>query len=124
MNLALVKSLGADKVIDYTREEAISGGELYDFILDAVGRRKGSELKLQCRNALARGGKYVSVDGGMPRPRAEYLVRLRRMIEGGRFRAVIDRCYPPEQMAEAHGYVDQGHKKGNVVITVGQGNET
>src|SRR5881392_59074 len=123
-NLELVKSLGADKVIDYTREDSISSGELYDFILDAVGRRKSSKLQLQCKNALAQGGKYVSVDGGMPWPRAEYLVRLRQMIEEGRFRAVIDRCYPLEQIVEAHRYVDKGHKKGNVVIAVGHSNKT
>ncbi|MBV8859995.1 MAG: NAD(P)-dependent alcohol dehydrogenase [Acidobacteria bacterium] len=123
-NLALVKSLGADKVIDYTREDSVSGGELYDFIFDAVGRRKSSKLKLQCRSALKQGGKYVSVDGGMPRPRAECLVRLKQIIEEGHFRAVIDRCYPLEQIVEAHRYVDQGHKKGNVVITVGHSSKT
>src|SRR2546423_8626676 len=79
---------------------------------------------LQCKNALAQGGKYVSVDGGMPWPRAEYLVRLRQIIEEGHFRAVIDRCYPLEQIVEAHRYVDKGHKKGNVVITVGHSNKT
>jgi NADPH:quinone reductase-like Zn-dependent oxidoreductase len=123
-NLELVKSLGADKVIDYTSEDSISRLELYDFVFDAVGRRKSSKLKVQCKNSLTQTGKYVSVDGGMPWPRAEYLVRLRRIIEEGRFRAVIDRCYPLEQIVEAHRYVDQGHKKGNVVITVGHGNET
>ena len=123
-NLALVKSLGADKVIDYTRQDSISGGELYDFILDAVGRRKSSKLKVQCKNALAQGGKYLSVDGGMPWPSAQYLVRLKQIIEEGHFRAVIDRCYPLEEIVEAHRYVDQGHKKGNVVITVGHSNKT
>jgi NADPH:quinone reductase-like Zn-dependent oxidoreductase len=117
-NLALVKSLGADEVIDYTKEDSISGGELYDFVFDAVGKRKSSKLKLQCRNALTPNGKYSSVDGGMPRPRAEHLVRMKQIIEEGHFRAVIDRCYPLEQIVEAHRYVDQGHKKGNVVITV------
>ena len=123
-NLALVKSLGADKGIDYTKEDSISGGELYDFILDAVGKRKSSKLKLQCKNALTQGGKYISVDGGMPRPRAECLVRMKQIIEEGHFRAVIDRCYPLEQIVEAHRYVDKGHKKGNVVITVAHGNKT
>jgi len=123
-NLALVKSLGADHVIDYTREDSISGGELYDFVLDAVGRRKSSKLKVQSKTALTQSGKYISVDGGMPWPRAEYLVRLKELIEAGHFRAVIDRCYPLEQMVEAHRYVDQGHKKGNVVITVGHSNKT
>jgi NADPH:quinone reductase-like Zn-dependent oxidoreductase len=118
-NLALVKSLGADEVIDYTREDAVSSLELYDFVFDAVGKRKSSKVKLQCKDALTPGGKYLSVDGGMPRPRAEYLVRLKEIIEAGKFKAVIDKCYPLEQIVEAHRYVDQGHKKGNVVITVG-----
>ena len=123
-NLELVKSLGADKVIDYTREDSINSLELYDFIFDAVGRRKSSELKVRCRKSLTQGGKYVSVDGGMPWPRAEYLVRLRRIIDEGRFKAVIDRCYPLEEIVEAHRYVDKGHKKGNVVITVRHDDET
>lgn len=123
-NLDLVKSLGADKVIDYTGEDSISNLELYDFVLDAVGRRKSSKLKVECKNALAQNGKYISVDGGMPWPRAEYLVRMKQLIEAGHFRAVIDRCYPMEEIVEAHRYVDQGHKKGNVVITVGHGNKT
>ena len=118
VNLALVKSLGADKVIDYTKEDSISSGELYDLVFDAVGKRKSSKLKVQCRNALTPGGKYISVDGGMPRPRAEYLVRLKKLIEERKFKAVIDRSYPLEQIVEAHRYVDKGHKKGNVVITV------
>jgi NADPH:quinone reductase-like Zn-dependent oxidoreductase len=123
-NLELVKSLGADKVIDYTREDSLSSLELYDFVFDAVGKRKSSKLKVECKNALAQGGKYFSVDGGMPRPRAEYLVRMKQIIEEGHFRAVIDRCYTLEQTAEAHRYVDQGHKKGNVVITVEHSSET
>lgn len=117
-NLALIKSLGADKVIDYTREDSITRGELYDFILDAAGKRKSSKLKLQCKNALTHGGKYISVDDGSPKLRTEYLVLLKKLIEAGQFEAVIDRCYPLEQIAEAHRYVDEGHKKGNVVITV------
>ncbi len=123
-NLELVKSLGADKVIDYTREDSISSLELYDFVFDAVGKRKSSKLKVQCKTALTQGGKYASVDGGLPRPRAEYLVRLKQIIEEGHFRAVIDRCYPLDEIAEAHRYVDQGHKKGNVVITVEHSNKT
>lgn len=117
-NLELVKSLGADKVIDYSREDSISSLERYDFVFDAVGKRKSSELKVECKTALTQGGKYASVDGGMPRPRAEYLVRLKQIIDEGHFRAVIDRCYPLEQIVEAHRYVDKGHKKGNVVIVI------
>jgi NADPH:quinone reductase-like Zn-dependent oxidoreductase len=123
-NLALVESLGAGKVIDYTREDSVSSLERYDFVFDAVGKRKSSKLKVECKNALTQSGKYLSVDGGMPRPRAEYLVRMKQIIEEGHFRAVIDRCYPLEQIAEAHRYVDQGHKKGNVVITVEHNNKT
>jgi NADPH:quinone reductase-like Zn-dependent oxidoreductase len=122
-NLELVTSLGADKVIDYTREDSIGSLELYGFVFDAVGKRKSSKLKLHSKQALTQGGKYASVDGGMPRPRAEYLVRMKQIIEEGHFRAVIDRCYPLEQIVEAHRYVDQGHKKGNVVITVADRNE-
>jgi NADPH:quinone reductase-like Zn-dependent oxidoreductase len=119
-NLELVKSLGADKVIDYTAQDSLSSGDLYDVVLDAVGKRKTSKLKVHCMTALTPGGKYLSVDAGMPRPRGEYLVRLKRIIEEGKFKAVIDRSYPLEQMADAHRYVDRGHKKGNVVISVVQ----
>jgi len=117
-NLELVKSLGADEVIDYTKEDLISRGELYDYILDAVGKRKSSKLKLQCKKVLTQNGKYASVDRGSPKSLPEYLVLLNELIETGHFKAVIDRCYPLEQMVEAHRYVDKGHKKGNVVITV------
>jgi NADPH:quinone reductase-like Zn-dependent oxidoreductase len=117
-NLALVKSLGADQVVDYTAQDSLGDGDLYDVVFDAVGRRKTSKLKVHCQHALKPGGKYISVDVGMPRPRAEYLVRLKQLIEEGEFRSVIDRSYPLEQMVEAHRYVDQGHKKGNVVISV------
>ena len=118
------KDLFSSHAAIYARYRPLYPKELYDFILDAVGRRKSSKLKVQCKNALAQGGKYVSVDGGMPWPRAEYLVRLRQIIEEGHFRAVIDRCYPLEQIVEAHRYVDKGHKKGNVVITVEHSNKT
>jgi len=118
-NLALVKSLGADKVIDYTRDDSVNSLEQYDIVLDAVGKRKTSKLKVASQHTLAPGGKYLSVDRGAPRPRAQYLVQLKQLIEEGKFKAVIDRSYPLEQIAEAHRYVDQGHKKGNVVITVG-----
>lgn len=121
-NLELVKSLGADNVIDYTAQDAIRSGDTYDLIFDAVGKRKTSKLKVQCRSALNPSGKYVSVDGGAPRPRVEYLERLKQIIEEGKFKAVIDRSYPLDQMVEAHRYVDRGHKKGNVVITVSHSN--
>jgi NADPH:quinone reductase-like Zn-dependent oxidoreductase len=124
MNLELVKSLGADSVMDYTREQSIDKAESYDLILDAVGERKGSPLKQQCRQALAPNGKYISVDDGSPTIGIRDLVLLKELVEAGKLKPVIDRRYPLEQMAEAHRYVDQGHKKGNVVITVAHGSQT
>jgi NADPH:quinone reductase-like Zn-dependent oxidoreductase len=115
-NLELVKSLGADKVIDYTKEDFTSGGESYDFIFDAVGKRYSS--KLQYKKVLTPTGEYISVDDGTPKLCLEDLLLLKELVEAGKIKPVIDRCYPLEQIAEAHRYVGQGHKKGNVVITV------
>ena len=123
-NLDLVKSLGADNVLDYTRQDCLAGGERYDLVLDAVGKRKSSKLKLRCRNALTANGKYISVDDAVPKLRVEYLVLLKELIETGRFKPVIDRIYPLEQLVDAHRYVDMGHKRGNVVVTVEHGNKT
>ena len=113
-NLELVRSLGADEAVDYTKEAFTERGERYDLILDAVGKTS----RQRCRKALRRGGTYVDV--GMNRTdRAEDLVFLKGLIEAGAIRSVIDRCYPLEQIVEAHRYVEQGHKRGNVVIIVG-----
>jgi NADPH:quinone reductase-like Zn-dependent oxidoreductase len=122
-NLDMVKSLGADTVIDYTKADLTNAGGLYDFVFDAVGKRKSSTLKLQCKKALTPNGKYLSVDGGSPKNYVEDLILLNELIEAGKIKAVIDRCYPLEQIVEAHRYVDQGHKKGNVVITVEHNNK-
>jgi len=113
-NLALVKSLGADPVIDYTQEDFTKKGELYDLIFDAVGKASKSHGK----QVLTPNGKYVSVGDGRPRLHTEDLLFLTELIEAGELHAVIDRCYPLEHIVEAHRYVDTGHKKGNVVITV------
>ncbi len=118
-NLEMVKSLGADKVIDYTKDESINQVETYDFILDAVGENKSSELKVQCRKALNQNGKYVSVDDGALELHSEYLVKLKEFIEAGNIKVVIDSSYPLEEIVKAHRYVDKGHKKGSVTITVG-----
>jgi NADPH:quinone reductase-like Zn-dependent oxidoreductase len=117
-NLELVRSLGADEVIDYTKEDMTNRGERYDFIFDAVGKRKSSKLKVQCKNALTEKGRYISVDDGSPRGTLENLMLLKELVEGGKLKPVIDRRYPLEQMVEAHRYVDRGHKKGNVIISV------
>lgn len=117
-NLELARSLGADAAIDYTKEDAVRGGKLYDIVFDAVGKRKASTLKVACKQALVEGGKYISVDEGRPPLLASDLVLLRELVEAGKVKPVIDRCYSLEQIAEAHRYVEQGHKKGNVVVTV------
>jgi NADPH:quinone reductase-like Zn-dependent oxidoreductase len=115
-NLELVKSLGADAVIDYTREDFTNRGERYDFIFDAVGRKKSAQVPF--RQALAPNGKFISVDDGRPTPQRADLVFLTSLVEAGQLKPVIDRVYPLEQIVEAHRYVEQGHKRGNVVITL------
>ena len=114
-NLAWVKALGADTVIDYTQEDFTERGERYDLILNAVGKSKS---KLSCQRALTPNGKHITVDDGSPKMQAEGLLFLNQVIEAGKMKPVIDRCYPLDQIVEAHRYVDLGHKKGNVVITV------
>jgi len=112
-NLKRVGSLGADTVIDYRREDFAQNGESYDVVFDAVGKLSPSRRK----RFLKKGGKYLSVKSPTSE-KTEDLFLLKKMIESGKVSAVIDRCYPLEQMAEAHVYVEKGHKKGNVVITV------
>jgi NADPH:quinone reductase-like Zn-dependent oxidoreductase len=119
-NLDLVKSLGARTVIDYTQEDFVKRNERYDMIFDAVGKTSES----QCRKALAPGGTFVSVMKGHAGESAEDRVLLKELVEAEKIRAVIDRCYPLEQIAGAHRYVEHGHKKGNVILTVGHGGKT
>ena len=118
-NLELVKSLGADKVIDYTKEDTLIPGIEYDFILDAVGKSKSSKLKDACKKALSVGGIYVSIDDGSLKLDSDRLSVIKELVETGHIKPVIDRIYPLEQIVEAHTYVGKGHKKGGVVITVG-----
>jgi NADPH:quinone reductase-like Zn-dependent oxidoreductase len=117
-NLELVKSLGADTVIDYTNVDTIDPGVKYDFILDAVGKSKTSKFKEACKNALVTGGKYVSIDDAALLLDSKRLTRIKELAEAGYLKPFIDRSYQLEEIAEAHRYVEQGHKKGGVVIKV------
>jgi NADPH:quinone reductase-like Zn-dependent oxidoreductase len=112
-NLELVRSLGADQVIDYAQEDFTRNGEIYDVIFDAVGKISSS----RCKNSLKKKGSYQTVKSPTSE-KTEYLTLLKELVEAGMIKAVIDRRYPLEQTAEAHRYVEQGHKKGNVIITM------
>jgi NADPH:quinone reductase-like Zn-dependent oxidoreductase len=133
-NLELVRSLGADRVIDYTQADFTKNGETYDVILDAVGKHSF----WRCRGSLKPGGIYIGTDGlrnlflaplarwignkrmalGITRYSKEDVLFLKELVEAGKYRAIIDRLYPLEQVIEATRYVETGQKTGNVVLTV------
>jgi NADPH:quinone reductase-like Zn-dependent oxidoreductase len=137
-NIEMVESLGADKVIDYTKEDFTKSGQTYDIIFDTVIKTSFS----RCKSSLKQRGVYLTVDWpllqalwtsmigskkvvfGVAAKRTEDLTLLIELVEAGKLKSVIDRRYPLEQTAEAHRYVEKGHKKGNVVVTVEHNNKT
>ncbi len=118
-NLNLVKSLGASHVLDYTRQDFTQEGQVYDVVFDAVAKFPAA----QARQALKPGGIYLNVHRDSDRAklgqtRQQEILELKDLLEAGHFKPVIDRVYPFEQIVAAHRYVEAGHKKGNVVITL------
>ena len=120
-NLDLVQSLGAAHVMDYTRQDFTRQEQRYDVVFDAVAKFPAA----QARQALKPGGVYLNVHrdahAKTGQTRLQELLELKALLEAGHFKPVIDRVYPFEQIVEAHRYVEQGHKKGNVVIIVADG---
>ena len=117
-NVDMVKKLGADNVIDYTRHDSVPDGKKYDLILDAVGKAKSSKLKDSCKKAVSSGGKYISVDSGDLQLSSDRLKKIKAYIEAGNIDPVMDKIYLLEEIVEAHRYVEKGHKKGGVAIKV------
>ena len=136
-NVELVSSLGADEVVDYLQEDFTKNGETYDVVFDAVGKHSFR----RCRRSVRPGGIYIDTDPGfmwhvpvlalltrwigdkkvtlpIPKYTKKDVLFLKELIEAGQYRAVIDRCYPLEQVVEATAYVETGQKTGNVVLTV------
>lgn len=115
-NVGLVKSLGADNVIDYTKEDFTRCDKSYDVVFDAVFKMK----KSQAKKALKKHGLYDSAHSSVSDSTIDDFLFLKKLIEKNKLKPVIDRCYPMEEIVKAHRYVDKGHKVGNVVITISQ----
>jgi NADPH:quinone reductase-like Zn-dependent oxidoreductase len=139
--LEYVKSLGADKVIDYTKEDFIKNGETYDLIYDILGKSSFA----RCKGSLTKNGRYLLASFKMGKvfqmlatsivgskkvicaiasEKQEDMTLLKELVEAGKIKTVIDKCYPLEKTAEAHRYVEEGLKKGQIVLTLGQSNKT
>jgi NADPH:quinone reductase and related Zn-dependent oxidoreductases len=116
-NLEMVRAIGADRVMDYTKQDVTISEGKYDLILDAVGKRISNIAKSTWKKALRSNGRLVTADMSQ-KPRVEDLRFLKGLIEAGAIKPVIDRGYSLEQIPEAHSYVEQKRKKGNVVVTV------
>jgi NADPH:quinone reductase-like Zn-dependent oxidoreductase len=117
-NVEMVKNLGADHVFDYTQQDYLPEGVKYDFVLNAVGKYKTSKLETACKNALTPTGKYLTVDDGALKLEAKRLDKIKEYVEAGHIKPVLDICYPFDEIVEAHKYVEKGHKKGGVAITI------
>ena len=113
-NLGMVKSLGADHVVDYTKDDFSSRQERYDVIFDTLAKFQKSKYS----KVLAPNGVYITMAKLDTKESMDNLLFIKERIEAGELKAFIDRCYPLEEMVQAHRYVDAGHKRGNVVITV------
>jgi NADPH:quinone reductase-like Zn-dependent oxidoreductase len=118
-NLGLVQKLGADKTIDYGSPGAAAKLAKYDVVMDCVGKARSSELKEAAKKALTKSGKNFSIDDSALLLDSARLDRIRDLVERGIITPVNDRSYTLDQIVEAHQYVELGHKKGNVAITIG-----
>jgi NADPH:quinone reductase-like Zn-dependent oxidoreductase len=119
-NVEFVRSLGADQVLDYTREDAPPAEDRYAFVLDSVGTGKTSPMKEACRRALLPGGRYVSISDGSLELSSARLDQITALVEAGKLTPVLGTTYPLSEIVEAHRFVETGHKRGGVAVTIGQ----
>jgi NADPH:quinone reductase-like Zn-dependent oxidoreductase len=118
-NIGFIQTLGADKMLDYTNDRDMEKLEQYNLVFDCVGKARSSPLKAACKRALTRKGRYLSIDDAALLLDSSRLDRIREFVEAGAVKPITDRCYALDQIVEAHRYVERGHKRGNVAITVG-----
>ena len=119
-NLDLVRSLGADQVLDYTRVDTPPQGATYALVLDSVGGLKSSPLKQACKKALAPDGRYVSIDDGNLELSSRRLEQLTALVEAGTLTPIVGATYPLDRIVDAHRFVEAGHKRGGVAVTIQQ----